>query len=78
MQVPYEPQERKGKVEDEEFMEAEASGIQVGARCEVEGGRRGAVRFVGKCPGLPLGYWVGVQVSCRCGASWWGRGGVGA
>ena len=61
-QVPYvPPAERRGKIEDEEHMEAEAAGLEVGARCEVEGGRRGQVKFVGKCEGLPLGYWVGVQ-----------------
>ncbi|GAB4819103.1 hypothetical protein N2152v2_006149 [Parachlorella kessleri] len=59
--VPYVAPTRKEKVDDEEFMEAEASVLQAGSRCEVEGGRRGAVRYVGKCPGLPLGYWVGVQ-----------------
>jgi hypothetical protein len=64
VQVPHVASERKEKVEDEEYMEAEASSIAVGSRCEVEGGRRGAVRFVGKCSGLPLGYWVGVQVRC--------------
>lgn len=62
LQVPYVATEHKAKVEDEEYMEDEASSIEVGARCEVEGGRRGVVRFVGKCEGLPLGYWVGVQV----------------
>ena len=38
--------------------------LQVGARCEVtsaEGGKRGTVRYVGKCEGLPLGWWVGVE-----------------
>ena len=66
-QVPYEP---KPKVEDEEFQAAEAAAAEVGARCEVEGGKRGVVRYVGKCEGLPLGHWVGVQVrarrSCSC------------
>lgn len=60
-QVPYVPSEKKGKVEDEEHLEAAASSLTVGSRCEVEGGRRGVVQFVGKCEGLPLGYWAGVQ-----------------
>ncbi len=47
----------------------EAAAIEVGARCEVEGGRRGVVRYVGRVEGLPLGWWVGVQVR----AGWGGR-----
>ena len=37
--------------------------MEVGVRCEVEGGRRGMVRYIGRCEGLPKGWWVGVQVS---------------
>lgn len=48
---------------DENTQAAEAAAINQGARCEVEGGRRGVVRYVGRVEGLPLGYWVGVQVS---------------
>ncbi len=74
-QVPYVAAERKGKVEDEEYLEAEASCLTAGSRCEVEGGRRGVVQFVGKCDGLPLGYWVGVQVrqGTRSGAEHIGK-----
>ena len=58
------PAGARPKTDDEEHMAAEASVVEVGARCEVEspeGRKRGVVRFVGKCEGLPLGYWVGVQ-----------------
>lgn len=62
---PYEPPAAsRGKTDDEEHMAEEARGIEMGARCEVasvEGSKRGVVRYVGKCEGLPLGYWVGVQ-----------------
>lgn len=47
---------------DEDHQAEEAARIEAGARCEVEGGRRGVVRYVGRVDGLPLGYWVGVQV----------------
>lgn len=62
--VPYDLTPPKAKVEDEDFQEEEAKSIEVGARCEVtspEGGKRGFVKYVGKCEGLPLGWWVGVQ-----------------
>lgn len=62
--TPYVPPASKGKVEDEEHMHEEVMMIEVGSRCEVEsaeGSKRGAVRYVGKCKGLPLGYWIGVQ-----------------
>ncbi|KAL4452171.1 hypothetical protein ABPG75_007833 [Micractinium tetrahymenae] len=39
----------------------EATAVEVGARCEVEGGRRGVVQYVGRVESLPLGWWVGVQ-----------------
>jgi len=50
-------------ITDEEHMAAEAAGIEVGMRCEVDpGGKRGEVKFVGKAgKGLPLGWWIGVQ-----------------
>lgn len=54
----------QGKVEDEEYMAAEALAVSMGGRCEVltsEGSKRGTVKYVGKCEGLPLGYWVGIQ-----------------
>lgn len=54
----------KEKVDDEEHMAAEAAALEVGSRCEVasaEGSKRGTVRYVGKCEGLPLGWWAGVQ-----------------
>ena len=61
--VPYVPLEKK-KAEDGDFQSEEASGIELDARCEVssaEGGKRGVVKYVGRCEGLPLGWWVGVQ-----------------
>jgi tubulin-folding cofactor B len=59
----YVPPAAKKKVSDPECMAAEASKIQVGCRCKVSPGeKRGVVRFVGKIDGLPLGYWVGVQL----------------
>uniref|UniRef100_A0A7S4PKF1 CAP-Gly domain-containing protein n=1 Tax=Guillardia theta TaxID=55529 RepID=A0A7S4PKF1_GUITH len=51
----------KSKIEDDEYMATEASAIKVGDRCEVAGGRRGCVKYVGKIPELPKGWWVGVQ-----------------
>ena len=48
---------------DEDTGAEEAAAVEVGSRCEVEGGKRGVVRYVGRCEGLPLGWWVGVQVS---------------
>eukprot|EP00277_Geminigera_cryophila_P007238 CAMPEP_0179420726 /NCGR_PEP_ID=MMETSP0799-20121207/9341_1 /TAXON_ID=46947 /ORGANISM="Geminigera cryophila, Strain CCMP2564" /LENGTH=315 /DNA_ID=CAMNT_0021194395 /DNA_START=49 /DNA_END=996 /DNA_ORIENTATION=+ len=49
------------KVEDESYMEEEAANIKVSERCQVSGGRRGEVMFVGRVPELPLGFWVGVK-----------------
>lgn len=46
---------------DEQHQAAEAAAIQVGSRCEVDGGKRGTVHYVGHVEGLPLGHWVGVQ-----------------
>ena len=44
--MPYVGPAAKGKVEDEEHMAAEASGIPLGGRCEVDpGGKRGVVRY---------------------------------
>lgn len=51
----------RAKAEDENYLEAEAAAIKVGDRCEVAGGRRGEVMFVGRVPELPLGFWVGVK-----------------
>ena len=51
----------RAKVEDENYMEQEAASIKVGDRCQVAGGRRGDVAFVGRVPELPLGFWVGVK-----------------
>jgi len=48
------------KITDEEYMKDLADAMEVGARCEVAGGRRGAVRFIGKTV-LGAGYWIGVQ-----------------
>ena len=44
--VPYQPAAQKDKVEDEEFQAAEAAGVPVGSRCEVDpGAKRGTVRW---------------------------------
>lgn len=62
--VEYVPPMKKPTVEDEEYQAEEASYLSVGNRCEVksqEGSKRGWVRFVGKCDGLPKGFWVGVE-----------------
>ncbi|CAK9227045.1 unnamed protein product [Sphagnum jensenii] len=46
----------------EDHMADIASGIEVGARCEVDpGGKRGVVKFVGTADTLAAGFWVGVQ-----------------
>lgn len=55
----------------EKVAEVEASAVDVGEECEVEvgarvevrpGGKRGAVRYVGRgLEGLPEGWWVGVE-----------------
>lgn len=58
-------------MEDDDHQAAEAVAIKVGSRCEVEGGKRGVVRYIGRCEGLPKGWWVGVQV-----IKGWRRGGV--
>ena len=39
----------------------EAASIKVGDRCQVAGGRRGEVMFVGLISQLPVGLWVGVK-----------------
>ncbi|KDD72106.1 hypothetical protein H632_c3858p0, partial [Helicosporidium sp. ATCC 50920] len=41
--------------------DGDASHVSAGSRCRVEGDRRGVVRFVGPCEGLPAGTWVGVE-----------------
>lgn len=50
------------KITDEEYMKdlVEAEGVVVGARCEVAGGRRGEIKFIGKTV-IGCGYWIGVQ-----------------
>eukprot|EP00887_Chlorella_sp_A99_P007607 scaffold20.g7607.t1 len=57
----YEAPKCRPRAEDDAHQAAEAAAVEVGVRCEVEGGRRGAVRYVGHCEGLPKGWWVGVQ-----------------
>lgn len=60
--VPHAAPHVATKIEDADFQRQEASLVTVGNRCEVSpGGKRGSVRFVGQCPGLPLGFWVGVE-----------------
>lgn len=60
--VPY--TEMRGEEFDDEYQAEEASHIVQGERCEVmtqEGSKRGVIRYVGRCDGLPKGYWVGVE-----------------
>ena len=45
---------------DPEYLHNMANMISVGQRCQLENGARGEVRFVGKCPELGFGYFVGV------------------
>ncbi len=54
----------RGEEFDDEYQAEEASHIVQGERCEVmtqEGSKRGVIRYVGRCDGLPKGYWVGVE-----------------
>lgn len=44
----------------------------------MEGGRRGVVRYVGRVEGLPLGWWVGVQVRAGWAGEWVEKVGGGA
>ena len=41
-------------------VESVSASVQVGSRCEVEGGRRGVVQYVGETE-FAKGAWVGVQ-----------------
>ena len=48
---------------DDNYMQQEISGYKVGDRCQVlESGNRGEVGYVGKCPDMGQGYWVGVKL----------------
>lgn len=38
-----------------------AAAMPLGARCEVRGGKRGSVQYVGPVESLPAGLWVGVR-----------------
>eukprot|EP00004_Rigifila_ramosa_P019339 TRINITY_DN4899_c0_g1_i1.p2 TRINITY_DN4899_c0_g1~~TRINITY_DN4899_c0_g1_i1.p2 ORF type:complete len:255 (+),score=61.67 TRINITY_DN4899_c0_g1_i1:56-766(+) len=42
--------------------DAAAAALPLGARCEIYGGRRGAIRFVGPAPALGSGTWVGIEL----------------
>lgn len=55
------PLPEAAKPKQEDYLEEEAATIELGSRCEVEGGKRGLVQYVGKVEGLPMGLWVGVQ-----------------
>eukprot|EP00924_Labyrinthula_sp_SR-Ha-C_P015038 augustus_masked-scaffold_9-processed-gene-6.4-mRNA-1 protein AED:0.44 eAED:0.44 QI:0/-1/0/1/-1/1/1/0/273 len=41
---------------------SEEKKISVGKRCEVSGGRRGEVKYVGEIKGLKEGIWIGVEL----------------
>ncbi|KAK9790772.1 hypothetical protein WJX73_005164 [Symbiochloris irregularis] len=59
---PYNPPKVAERVTDANHLAEEASGMTVGDRCAVTpGDKRGTVRYVGQCEGLPLGYWVGIE-----------------
>ncbi|KAI8463710.1 MAG: CAP Gly-rich domain-containing protein [Monoraphidium minutum] len=63
----YVAPEAKAAPEDD-FGEAEAAALEVGARCCVDPGeRRGEIRYVGRVEGLAPGYWVGVALDEPCG-----------
>lgn len=47
---------------DDTYGQAEAAGIATGNRCEIAGGRRGVVMYVGRIPEMPIGWWVGVKL----------------
>jgi len=56
------PEPEKQKVEDDEHMADLVAAMKVDDRCEINpGGKRGAVKFIGKIPAIAPGYWVGVQ-----------------
>jgi len=56
------PEPEKQKVEDDEHMADLVAEMKVDDRCEINpGGKRGAVKFIGKIPAIAPGYWVGVQ-----------------
>ena len=66
--LAYKQRNKMGRFADkadehpEEDVLALPPGIVVGSRCEVEGGRRATIRFVGKTEfGTGKGLWVGVQ-----------------
>ncbi len=55
---------------DKDHLKEEASKIEIGSRCETNGGaRRGEVKFVGKVAGLERGYWVGIKLDEPVGDS---------
>lgn len=56
------PEPEKQKVEDDEHMADLVAAMKVDDRCEINpGGKRGAVKFIGKIPAIAPGYFVGVQ-----------------
>lgn len=62
--VPYTAEDSAATVEDDEHQAEEASHLRQEERCEVvtqEGCKRGRIKYIGKCEGLPKGYWVGVE-----------------
>ena len=59
----------RAKAEDPHYLQEEAAAIKVGDRCQVAGGRRGEVMFVGQVPELPLGFWVSWPLSLSLSAT---------
>lgn len=51
----------KEHVTDEDYMADLVAAMTVGDRCEVSGGRRGEVAYIGKVAELGCGNWVGVR-----------------
>lgn len=74
--LAYKQRHKLGRFADETESQHEEDfpslppGIAIGQRCEVEGGRRGTIRFVGKTEfGTGRGVWVGVQYDEPVGKS---------
>jgi len=47
---------------DDTYGQAEAACMATGNRCEIAGGRRGVVMYVGPIPEMPIGWWIGVKL----------------
>jgi len=60
----------KGESVYEDFMKEESEAMSVDQRCQLNvGERRGCVKYVGKAPGMGVGYWIGVLLDEPTGDS---------